>query len=146
MKKLLGIVVLGLLISNIAYALKLELRCGEKTDMLLYIRIDDEIIHIFEPNTNNKIRFKVKAINDYGIISHGRRLDKATTSHDTHLTTWTGWEEDDKYIRDHMHSVAIDRTEGKFIFGRSTEPWAGEKNYDYKPVWEVPCRKLEKKF
>ena len=145
MKKLLVIVVLGLLLSSNAYALKLSLECGSDVERL-YIKINKKIIEIVEPSKGNKIKFKVDYIDDYKIEGLGRGLDKASTRYDTHLRVWDGWDED-KYIKTHIYTVQFERVYGYLGFYRSTESWTGGgKKYKFNRLWELPCTKLDKKF
>ena len=144
MKKLLGIVVMGLLLSSNAYALKLNLECGSGGERL-YVKINKKTIEIVEPSQRNKIKFKVDYIDDYRIDGMGRGLDKASTSYDTHLRVWDGWD-GDEYIKNYIHNIQFERVKGYLGFYRSTEPWTGKKKYNFERLWELPCKKLDKKF
>ena len=145
MKKLLGVLVLGLLLSGNAYALKLNLECGTAEDRL-YVKIDRKTIEIVEPSKGNKIKFKVDTYDDFTIEAESRGLHKDTTGHDTHLRVWEGWDLD-KYRRDHLYTIQFERVKGYFGFYRSTVPWSkNKKKYTYNRLWELPCKKLDKKF
>ena len=147
MKKLLGIVVLSLLLISNAYAEKISLECGDQSnfDQMLYVKANKKILEIYQPSSGNRLKFKVDKMNDYKITTIARGLDKASTSYDTYLTDWDAWDES-KFIKDHVYKIGVERVQGYVGVGRSNEPWTGSKAYTYQVFWEVPCKKLEKKF
>jgi len=148
MKKLLSILILGLLLSGNAYAEKISLECGSQSDFenMLYIKADKKKFEIYQPSSANRVIFITSRFDDYVINTKPRGLDKASTGHDTHLTDWESWDKS-KYIRDYIYSVGIERVQGYVGIARSTTPWVeGKKNYDFEVYWELPCKKLDKKF
>ena len=150
MKKLLGIVILGLFLSGNAYSKEISLECGSKDEYenMLYVKVDKKKFEIFQPSSGNKVIFKTSRFDDYLINTIPRGLDKASTSHDTHLTDWKSWDEN-KFIKDYIYSVAIERVQGLIAVGRSTIPWVEGKKYteyDFESFWELKCKELKKKF
>jgi hypothetical protein len=121
MKKLLGIVVLGLLLSGNAYAEKVNLECGDKSNFndMLYVKANKKTLEVYQPSSGNKLKFKVQRFDEYAIATVGRGLDKASTSYDTHLTDWDAWD-------------------GSFYI-KSTYIKLGLK--EYKDTWVLPDQK-----
>ena len=80
MKKLLGILVLGLLLSTNAYAEKTKLKCqglvGEVFNEFLYINFDEKFIEVIQGSGGNKVNFKIKNYDEYFIESDWRVLEK----------------------------------------------------------------------
>ena len=148
MKKLLGIVVIGLLLGGNAYSKEINLECGSKDDFdnMLYVKVNKKKFEIYQPSSANKVVFKTSRFDEYVINTKPRGLDKATTNHDTHLTHWESWDES-KYIKDYIYSVGIERVQGYIGIGRSTTPWVkGKKEYDFEIYWELKCKELKSKF
>tara|TARA_B100000989_G_C19235460_1_gene341748 strand:+ start:98 stop:541 length:444 start_codon:yes stop_codon:yes gene_type:complete len=147
MKKLLAIMVLGLLLSGNAYGEKISLECGDQSnfDRMLYVKIDKKILEIYQPSSRNRLKFKVDRMNEYEITTIGRGLDKASTSYDTYLTDWDAWDES-KFIKNHIYKIGFERVQGYIGIARSNEPWTGAGKYSYQVIGEAPCKKLEKKF
>jgi len=147
MKKLLAIIVLGLLLSSNTYAESVNLECGDQSNynQMLYVKANKRTLEVYQPSSGNRIKFKVLEMNEYKITTQGRGLDKATTSYDTHLTNWDLWD-DSKFIKDYLYKIGIERVQGYVGVGRSIEPWTGKKKYKYEILWEVPCKKFNKKF
>ena len=147
MKKLLAIVVLGLLWSSNAYAERVNLECGDQSNFnqMLYVKVNKRTLEVYQPSSGNRLKFKVLEMNEYKITTQGRGLDKASTRYDTHLTNWDSWD-DSKFIKDHLYKIGIERVQGYVGVGRSIEPWTGKKKYNYEILWEVPCKKFNKKF
>ena len=146
MKKVLGIVVLGLLLSGNAYAAKVKLICQGLLQKIeghnFYINFDDKTIDVLQGAYGNKLTFKVKQNDDYWVISHLRSLLKGDTSYDTHVTDWINWDsEDNKY---HLYQVQIDRIEGLAVIMRSKKPYKeGKTNYKLVPLGAtgMECKK-----
>ena len=108
-----------------------------------FLRVFSSRFAFFETHSNeDDIHSKM---NDYKITTIGRGLDKASTSYDTYLTDWDAWDES-KFIKDHVYKIGVERVQGYVGVGRSNEPWTGSKAYTYQVIWEVPCKKLEKRF
>ena len=147
MKKVLGIVVLGLLLVTNAYGEKISLECGDQSnfDKMLYVKANKKILEIYQPSSRNRLKFKVDIMNDYEITTIARGLDKASTSYDTFLTDWDAWDES-KFIKDHVYKIGFERVQGYIGIGRSNEPWTGPGTYSFQVIWEGQCKKLEKKF
>ena len=147
MKKLLGIVVLGLLLSGNAYAEKVNLECGDKSNFndMLYVKANKKTLEVYQPSSGNKLKFKVQRFDEYAIATVGRGLDKASTSYDTHLTDWDAWD-GSFYIKEHVYKIGIERVQGYVGVARSKTPWIGPGQYEYEVFWELPCKKLDKKF
>tara|TARA_B100001057_G_scaffold88909_1_gene85099 strand:+ start:236 stop:688 length:453 start_codon:yes stop_codon:yes gene_type:complete len=150
MKKLLGIVVLGLLLSGNAYSKEISLECGSKDEFenMLYVKVDKKKFEIYQPSSANRVIFKTSKFDDYIISTIPRGLDKASTGHDTYLTDWKSWDES-KFIKDYIYSVGIERVQGYIAIARSTEPWVEGKKYteyDFKIFWDLKCKELKKKF
>jgi hypothetical protein len=147
MKKLLGIVVLGLLLSGNAHATKVKLVCQGLLQKIeghnFYINFDDKTIDVFQGAYGNKLTFKVKRNDDYWVISHLRSLLKGDTSYDTHVTDWINWDsEKHKY---HLYEVQIDRINGMAIIMRSKKPYKeGKTKYKLVPLGAtgMECKKL----
>ena len=55
-------------------------------------------------------------------------------------------EGEDVYIRDYIYAIALQRVEGILGIVRSTRPWDGSGKYDMELIWELTCKKLDKKF
>ena len=145
MKKLSLYIFLVLMWCNNVYAFKLNLECGSDEERL-YVKIDRKTIEVAEPSKGNKIKFEVSTFDDFTIEAVSRGLHKDTTNYDTHLRVWEGWDLD-KYIRDHLYTIQFERVKGYFGFYRSTLPWTKKKKkYTYNRLWELPCKKLDKKF
>jgi len=149
MKKLFStILVLGLMLNGNAYAKTINLECGSQEDFgnMLYVKIDKKNFEIYQPSSANRVIFKTSRLDDYVINTKPRGLDKASTSYDTHLTHWESWDEN-KYIKDHIYSIGIERVQGYIGIARSTTPWIeGKKEYDFDVYWELPCKTIDKKF
>ena len=146
MKKLLGIVVLGLLLSSNAYAEKVKLICQGLLERIeghnFYINFDDKTIDVLQGAYGNKLTFKVDVYNEYTVSSHLRSLLKGDTSYDTHVTDWINWDSD-KY-KHHLYGVVIDRIEGIAGIVRSKKPYKeGKKTYKLVPLdeWGMQCKK-----
>ena len=146
MKKLLGILVLGLLLSSNAYAAKVKLICQGLLEKIeghnFYINFDDKTIDVIQGAYGNKLTFKVKEYTDYLVQSHLRSLLKGDTSYDTHVTDWINWDSDEyKY---HLYQVQIDRIEGMAVIMRSKKPYKeGKAKYKLVPLDEygMQCKK-----
>ena len=146
MKKLLGIVVVGLLLSSNAYAEKVKLICQGLLERIeghnFYINFDDKTIDVLQGAYGNKLTFKVDVYDEYTVTSHLRSLLKGDTSHDTHVTDWINWDSD-KY-KHHLYGVVIDRIEGIAGIVRSKKPYKeGKKTYKLVPLdeWGMQCKK-----
>ena len=146
MKKLLGIVVLGLLLSSNAHAARVKLICQGLLEKIeghnFYINFDDNTIDVLQGAYGNKLTFKVQRNDEYWVISHLRSLLKGDTSYDTHVTDWINWDTDEhKY---HLYGVEIDRIEGMAFIVRSKKPYKeGKKTYKLVPLddWGMQCKK-----
>ena len=146
MKKLLAILVLGLLLSSNAYAGKVKLICQGPLEKIeghnFYINFDDKTIDVIQGAYGNKLTFKVSEYTDYLVQSHLRSLLKGDTSYDTHVTDWINWDtEKHKY---HLYQIQIDRIEGMAFIVRSKKPYKeGKKTYKLVPLdeWGMQCKK-----
>ena len=55
--------------------------------------------------------------------------------------------DENKFIKDYIYSVGIERVQGYIGIGRSTTPWVkGKKEYDFEIYWELKCKELKSKF
>ena len=148
MKKNIFILIFSFFFIEISYSKEIKLECGSKDDFknMLYVKVDKKTFEIYQPSSANRVKFKTHRFDDYVINGRPRGLDKATTTHDTHLTNWESWDES-KFIRDHIYSVGIERVQGFLGIGRSISPWIdGKEEYEFEIFWELECKELEKKF
>ena len=79
MKKLLGIIVLGLLFCGNAYA-KVKLQCQGLVDIveknIIYVNFDEKFIDIIQGSGGNKVTFEVNKIDETLVQSWNRPLEK----------------------------------------------------------------------
>jgi hypothetical protein len=143
MKKLLGILVLGLLLSNNAYA-KTKLKCMGLLEMvekdLVYVSFDDKTIEIFQGSGGNKLEFNVKHIDEYFVESYARSLEKGVTQYDTHVSDWNAWYSDKN--KKHLWWVNIDRMGGTVAVVMSKKPYKkGKKSFKPELIYDWECKK-----
>jgi hypothetical protein len=152
MKKLLAIVVLGLLFSGNAYAKKTKLKCQGLLDKvegdIVYVNFDNKIIEIFQGSGGNKVKFKIKTKNDQEVTSYLRGVLSNYEDYDTHVSDWDHW--DFKEYKKHLYAIQIDRVGGYVNIMRTVKPWKqGKKDYDLEVAgegWGMVCKKAGSKF
>ena len=147
MKKLLGIVVLGLLFCNNSFSKDIKLNCvSEDEEHKVYVTFNKKKIQVLGFSGSNQLEFKVEVYNDIIVKSLGRGLEKGKTSYDGYISNWNAW--DNEKYKEHLYQVIIERVEGIFGIGRSKKPWDGTGTYDFEivPGKAFICTKLEKKF
>lgn len=80
MKKLLSLLVLSLLFSGNAYALKIKLICQGPMEIIegsnFYINFDDKTIDVLQGIYGNKVTFKVDEYDEYTVKAKIRSLYK----------------------------------------------------------------------
>ncbi len=147
MKKLLGILVLGLLFCNNAFSKDIKLNCvSEDEEHKVYVTFNKKKIQVLGFSGSNQLEFKVAVYNDIIVKSLGRGLEKGKTSYDGYISNWNAW--DNEKYKEHLYQVIIERVGGIFAIGRSKKPWDGTGTYDFEiiPGKIFICTKLEKKF
>ena len=103
MKKLLGIIVLGLLLSGNAYS-KVKLQCQglvEKVEKnIIHVNFDENFIEIIQGSGGNKVSFEVNTVDETHVKSWDRPLEKnakqviqsgEVITYDTFISDWNEW-------------------------------------------------------
>ena len=129
MKKLLGIIVLGLLLSGNAYA-KVKLQCQglvEKVEKdIIHVNFDEKFIEIIQGSGGNKVSFEVNTVDETHVKSWDRPLEKnakqviqsgEVITYDTFISDWNEWFSAD--FKDRLWIVYIDRLQGLVGVGHS---------------------------
>ena len=154
MKKILGILVLGLGVIVLVFLLninssakKINLECGDRSypKRILYAKVDKNTLEIYIPSSEDRLKFKVDVFDDYKIQTYGRSLNKSKTKYDTHLTVWKWWDYD-KYVKDYGYMIIVERVQGKIIITRSKNPYDESKSgsVTFTEYDKLSCKKLEK--
>ena len=163
MKKLLGIVVLGLLLSGNAYA-KVKLQCQGLLEVveknIIYVNFNEKIIDIIQGSGGNKVTFEVNRIDETRIQSWNRPLEKnakhitksgEVLTYDTFISDWNEWYSDE--FKDRFWAVYIDRLQGEVQVGYSKENYIksnkdkkyrkkiGKKGLNIEGVLQWRCKK-----
>ena len=129
MKKLLGILVLGLLWCNVGFAEKTKLICKslleEVTGNVYNINFDRKTIDVFQGSGGNKLTFEVDRYDDHFIVSHMRILSDHWKGYDTYVTDWNEWASPE--WKSHLWQIQINRIEGVAFIVRSKKPYKEEK-------------------
>ena len=153
MKKLLGIVVLGLLVSGNVYAEKIKLKCqglvGAVFDEFMYVNFNNKIIEVVQGSGGNKVEFEIKSIDEYSVVSWDRLLEKGAKqtiqsgevlTYDTYISDWNEWYGED--FKKHLWFVKVDRLEGYVGIGVTKEPYKiGKKKYNVEEAYAMKCQK-----
>jgi hypothetical protein len=153
MKKLLMIVVLGLLWCNVGFAAKTKLKCqgvlGQVFNQFMYINFDENFIEVVQGSGGNKVKFTVKEYDEYFITSHARVLEKGyigsfngdNYKYDTYITDWTEWYSEE--LKKSLWYVKINRMEGLVGIGVTLEPYAKgvKKTYNLEEAYAMECKK-----
>jgi hypothetical protein len=151
MKKLLSIIILGLMVCSNSFAEKTKLKCQGVLEKIegdfVYVNFDDKIIEVFQGAGGNKLQFNVQKKNEQWVISHMRSVLKGDTEYDTHVTDWEYWDLEE--YKKHLYQIQIDRLEGLVHIMRTVKPWKkSKKNYKLENVGGIGmfCKKLGSKF
>ena len=153
MKKLLSIIVLGLLLSANGYAKRIKLKCqglvGAVFDQHMYVNFDDKVIEVVQGSGGNKVEFEVRKADEYSVVSWDRLLEKGAKhtiqsgevlTYDTHISDWNEWYSQE--FKKHLWYVKIDRLEGYVGIGVTKEPYKiGKKNYNVEEAHSMKCEK-----
>ena len=153
MKKLLGILVLGLLWCNVSYAEKTKLKCqglvGQVFNQFMYINFDENFIEVVQGSGGNKVKFRVKEYDEYFIESHWRVLEKGyigsfngdNYKYSAYITDWNEWYSEE--LKKSLWGVKINRMEGLAGIGVTLEPYAKgvKKTYNLEEAYSMECKK-----
>ena len=163
MKKLLGIIVLGLFLSGNAYA-KVKLQCQGLVEIveknIIYVNFDEKFIDIIQGSGGNKVSFEVNKIDETRVQSWDRPLEKnakhiiksgEVLTYDTFISNWNEWYSDE--FKDRFWVVYIDRLLGEVQVGYSKESYIksnkdkkyrkkiGKKGLNIEWVLQWKCKK-----
>ena len=153
MKKLLGIVVLGLLWCNVSVAEKTKLKCqgvlGQIYNQFIYVNFDKKFIEVIQGSGGNKVKFRVKEYDEYFIEAHWRVLEKGyigsfngdNYKYKTYITDWNEWYSEE--LRKSLWGIKIDRMQGLVGIGVTLEPYAKgvKKKYNLEEAYTLECKK-----
>jgi hypothetical protein len=157
MKKLLSILVLGLLLSGSAYSKEINLKCidienasleSPLTDKEIRVIFNKKIVEINDGK--NLLEFKVRSYEQDMVLTKWRGLEKGNTTYNTHVTDWKKW--DHIGYKDHLYQIAINRLDGELYQVRSTEPVTSKSmivdfsKYKIELVLAYKCKIHEQKF
>ena len=152
MKKAIGIIILGLLWCNTAFAEKTKLKCqgllGQVYNQFIYVNFDKKFIEVIQGSGGNKVKFRVKEYDEYSIESYWRVLEKGRSGtygdnykYKTSISDWNEWYSEE--LRKSLWGVKIDRMEGLAGIGVTLEPYEKgvKKTYNLEEAYTLECKK-----
>ena len=151
MKKLLGIVVLGLLLSGNVSAEKIKLKCqglvGSVFDEYMYVNFDNKVIEVVQGSGGNKVNFKIEKYDEHFVESYWRVLEKGKTgmghnyNYSTSISDWNEWYSEE--LKKSLWGVKIDRMNGMVGIGATLEPYKKgvKKTYNVEEAYTMECKK-----
>ena len=147
MKKLLAIVVLGLLISTNVFAEKIRLKCQDLLfDKYMNVNFDDKMIEVVQDSGENKVNFKIEINDERYVGSYWRVLEKGKTgkghnyNYSTSISDWNEWYKEE--FKKSIWAVEIDRMNGTFEIYTTEEPYKKDLDtYNVLGIYKMECKK-----